>query len=103
MFSPRIKIGDAKYVEVIHTNAGVSGILLPIGDNDFYPNGGKHMKGCDIKDIGCSHSTSYRYFAYSIGNRNFKAIQCRDFGEILAKKCSNITSLWMGGDEMKPV
>lgn len=100
--SQRLRVGDAKYVEVIHTNAGIIGIPLPIGDNDFYPNGGTRMTGCDLKDFGCCHSMAYKYFAYSIGNRNFKSIQCTDYGEILKAKCSNLTSLWMGGDEVKP-
>lgn len=30
--------GDAKFVDVIHTNAGVLGISEAVGDIDFYPN-----------------------------------------------------------------
>ncbi|KOB69221.1 Pancreatic lipase 2, partial [Operophtera brumata] len=31
---------DGIYTEVIHTNAGITGFLTPLGDVDFYPNGG---------------------------------------------------------------
>ena len=41
---------DAKFVDVIHTNAGYLlpyfGYLEPLGHVDFYPNGGTHMPGC---------------------------------------------------------
>ncbi|CAG9796746.1 unnamed protein product [Diatraea saccharalis] len=36
----RITENDAKYVEVIHTNANFLGYPNPCGDADFYPNGG---------------------------------------------------------------
>lgn len=31
--------GDARFVDVIHTNVGVLGIKESIGDADFFPNG----------------------------------------------------------------
>lgn len=31
--------GDAAFVDIIHSNAGILGIKNPIGDVDFYPNG----------------------------------------------------------------
>ncbi|XP_035206601.1 pancreatic triacylglycerol lipase-like [Stegodyphus dumicola] len=48
----RLDKGDAKFVDVIHTNMdGESlsgyGLKQPIGHVDFYPNGGEHQPGCD--------------------------------------------------------
>lgn len=31
--------GDALFVDIIHSNAGVLGRRSPLGDIDFYPNG----------------------------------------------------------------
>ena len=55
----RLAKSDAKFVDVIHTNArtGLSnavGIETPLGHADFYPNGGSRMPGC----IGFSFQTS---------------------------------------------
>jgi pancreatic triacylglycerol lipase len=45
---------DGAYTEVIHTNAGLLGYLSPLGDVDFYPNGGVRMPGCDTQE--CDHA-----------------------------------------------
>lgn len=55
----RLTKSDAKFVDVIHTNARVGlsnavGIETPLGHADFYPNGGSRMPGC----IGFSFQTS---------------------------------------------
>lgn len=43
----RISKDDAEYVDIIHTCAGVLGILEGLGHADFYPNGGKPAQpGC---------------------------------------------------------
>jgi hypothetical protein len=31
--------GDATFVDIIHSNAGILGVKDPIGDVDFFPNG----------------------------------------------------------------
>lgn len=46
----RIAVGDAEYVECIHTNGGILGVGFGIGANicdaDFFPNGGSTQPGC---------------------------------------------------------
>lgn len=45
----RLAVGDAEYVECIHTNGGgvlSFGIGAPICDANFYPNGGESQPGC---------------------------------------------------------
>ncbi|XP_044287422.1 pancreatic lipase-related protein 2-like [Varanus komodoensis] len=85
----RLDPSDARFVDVIHTNAGRFpnigfGFLNATGDLDFYPNGGKIMVGCDNSDTppierdsedvfkearaggNCHHSRSHEYYRYSI-------------------------------------
>lgn len=38
---------DAKFVDVIHTNAGVYGKIEPSGHVDFYMNGGQTQPACE--------------------------------------------------------
>ena len=50
---------DATFVDVIHTNSGEiwNGALSlpePVGQVDFYPNGGSHQAGCTEVCIGTS-------------------------------------------------
>ncbi|XP_026481239.1 pancreatic triacylglycerol lipase-like [Ctenocephalides felis] len=46
----RLDIGDAAYVEVIHTDAEPNGqgIMEAIGHVDFYPNNGYSQPGCNV-------------------------------------------------------
>ncbi|KAJ8664652.1 hypothetical protein QAD02_006314 [Eretmocerus hayati] len=83
----RLDREDAKFVDVIHTNARVLkklglGLSYPIGHADFYPNGGSVQPGClitestfwkylplptsTIRKTICSHGRSYVYFIESI-------------------------------------
>ncbi|XP_032733879.1 lipase member I [Lontra canadensis] len=42
----RLAYTDAKFVDVIHSDANGLGIKEPVGHIDFYPNGGKTQPGC---------------------------------------------------------
>lgn len=42
----RLSYDDANFVDVIHTNAGILGIIPPIGHMDFYPDGGVYQRSC---------------------------------------------------------
>ncbi|KAM5132167.1 pancreatic lipase-related protein 2-like [Mantella aurantiaca] len=88
----RLDPSDALFVDVIHTDSsstasrlgfGGYGISQTVGHLDFYPNGGKHMPGCekenvilngDLDDVmevvadltSCSHIRSLKYYTESI-------------------------------------
>lgn len=48
----RLDSSDAQFVDVIHSAGGYLGIYGPVGDIDFYPNGGIPIQpGCGF-DIG---------------------------------------------------
>lgn len=58
---------SATVVDVIHTNCGVIGQMLPIGTVDFYANGAITQPGCNNKYwYFCSHGRAYIYYAESI-------------------------------------
>lgn len=76
----RVAQGDALYVEGIHTDSLASGIggerdktfskvilikyfyLAPIGDADFFPNGGRNQPGCTVGS-GCSHGRAPEFYS----------------------------------------
>lgn len=59
----RLAIGDAEYVEAIHTNGGAFGLGIgsPIGHADFFPNGGSIQAGCITNP--CSHLRAVDLFS----------------------------------------
>ncbi|KAG6446400.1 pancreatic lipase-related protein 2 [Manduca sexta] len=105
----RLDRSDAKFVDVIHSNAmplyfSGFGISEPIGHVDFYPNGGSTQPGCKKSDslyegasyqqvvryVGCNHERSHEYFLESIApSCPFMAIHCESYEAFLAGKCTN--------------
>jgi hypothetical protein len=99
----RIAVGDARYVEIIHTDIGVVGIGGPIGNATYYPNGGgAYQPGCDIMQLACSHIRATDYFTESLNSNRFVARSCQD--EFNARwtswTCSLCSSCIMGGDPL---
>lgn len=94
----RVAQGDAKYVEILHTNGGVFGMMEPCGDADFYVNGGRTQSGCGGIAI-CPHLRAYTYYAESICVSSFRAVKCASYDEILNYNCTVLSSDHiMGGD-----
>lgn len=49
----RLSEGDARFVDVVHSDAGHFGFIAPIGHVDYYPNGGRLQPGCpDLTEDG---------------------------------------------------
>ncbi|XP_058839271.1 pancreatic triacylglycerol lipase-like [Topomyia yanbarensis] len=98
--SDRIRSTDAVYVETIHTNAGLLGFDLPLGQTAFYPNGGRIQPGCGVDISGaCAHSRAYEFLAESIVSGGFSAVPCQSYEEILENSCTaSGPSLAMGGE-----
>ncbi|KAF0773993.1 pancreatic triacylglycerol lipase-like isoform X1 [Aphis craccivora] len=63
-----LDVQSATVVDVIHTNCGALGQMLPIGTVDFYANGAITQPGCDKNKYWyfCSHERAYKYYAESI-------------------------------------
>ncbi|KAK3929436.1 Lipase member H [Frankliniella fusca] len=88
----RLGKGDAELVDVIHTCAGLLGIVEAIGDVDFYPNGGSlPQPGCESELLAssCSHSRSFEYMAESAREPgSFPAYECDSSSEARRGDCA---------------
>lgn len=85
----RLDPSDAQFVHVIHTNGALLGFSDPIGDVDFYPNGGNKQAGCGLDLVGtCSHGRSFQYYAESISSDNFQAVQCGSYDDYQLGRCN---------------
>lgn len=109
----RLDPDDAIFVDVIHTDGSPFnelsgyGLLDPVGDIDFYPNGGEYQPGCPRENLinlfsesyhygieetedlmSCSHSRSIFLFTESINNDcRFTAYPCDDFEKFKHGEC----------------
>ncbi|XP_046743816.1 pancreatic triacylglycerol lipase-like [Diprion similis] len=87
----RITSADARFVDIIHTDAFVYGSGYASGGADFWPNQGlrlqpgcpaQYEKGSD-KDF-CNHRRSWQYFAESVKNpRAFMAGKASSWGSFV--------------------
>ncbi|XP_066593077.1 uncharacterized protein [Prorops nasuta] len=97
---PRARLDetDANFVDVIHSNGeqlilGGLGSWQPMGDVDFYPNGGRMQTGCSNLFLGavsdiiwssavegrslCNHRRAYKLFTDSVSPKcRFPAFSC---------------------------
>ncbi|XP_039755447.1 pancreatic triacylglycerol lipase-like [Pararge aegeria] len=97
---------DADLVEVIHTTAGLYGYDYPLGDIDFYPNGGAWQVGC--VDVSCSHTYAFVFYAESlradIPNANaprFVGTACESYEEAIELICTGARDVVFGGTAAK--
>ncbi|KAJ8951115.1 hypothetical protein NQ318_021559 [Aromia moschata] len=87
----RLDPTDAKFVHVIHTNAGLLGVNYASGHADYYPNGGSSQPGCILDIAGaCAHSRSHIYYLESIANSEskFVATPCESYLNYTKGYCS---------------
>ncbi|KAG8226007.1 hypothetical protein J437_LFUL015933 [Ladona fulva] len=94
----RLAVGDASFVDIIHTCAGLYGFEDPLGDVDFYPNGGHpRQPGCSIILAGvCSHSRSWQFFAESVNTDKFLAVPCGSYDDFKNGTCDSEPKVPMG-------
>ena len=73
----RLNKKDAFHVEVLHTNTKTYGYKDPLGDLDFYLNGGDSQPGCNYwKNIAaCSHKMAKNFFT-ALNGRNSRSTSC---------------------------
>ncbi|CAG9810372.1 unnamed protein product [Chironomus riparius] len=103
--------GNAEFVDIIHSNAGLSGSKIQSGDLDFWPNGGSFQPSCaacnktknstmnSFKCRKCSHSAAYKLFAESVKSKDpiFVAFKCPENStEFSEQNCQGPESTIMG-------
>ncbi|XP_070491648.1 lipase member H-A-like [Chironomus tepperi] len=94
-----IHMNDAELVDIIHTNAGVLGSSVSVGNCDFWPNGGSFQPGCAVNSIiNCDHKRSWMYYAESVASMEpkFNAIVCEDYKNFKKLNCSDNLTSFMG-------
>ncbi|XP_028128602.2 lipase member H-like [Diabrotica virgifera virgifera] len=103
--SERISVGDGKFVDIIHTNAGFIGDDRAVGDLDIWVNGGMKQPGCFkqsanaplLKYVFCSHSTSFRIYIKSLYEpKRFLITKCRNYPAYISGACSNGNTTYIG-------
>ncbi|XP_059062895.1 phospholipase A1 VesT1.02-like [Achroia grisella] len=83
----RLDKSDAEYVDVLHTNAGILGLLEPVGHKDFYANGGRSQPGCLLST--CDHTRAWQLFAESLTMPdNFPARKCENWTKFKDGLCA---------------
>ncbi|KAL0803309.1 hypothetical protein ABMA28_017219 [Loxostege sticticalis] len=93
------RASDGAYTEVIHTDARMGG--NPIGQVDFYPNGGRNQPGCG-NDGQCNHARAYHFMAESLVSGGFTGIECESLQHARNGNCGRPGRLRMGGLAPKP-
>ncbi|NXC48684.1 LIPH Lipase, partial [Penelope pileata] len=85
---------DAQFVDVIHTDTDVLGFKGPLGNIDFYPNGGMDQPGCPqtvfsgFQYFKCDHQRSVFLFLSSLKRKcNITAYPCDSYSDYKRGKC----------------
>ncbi|XP_065157728.1 lipase member H-like isoform X2 [Atheta coriaria] len=109
--SLKLDAGDAEFVDIIHTDAGIFGYPRSIGHVDFWPNRGQSPQpGCRLEEVKrrspdaflieplfCSHWRSYQFYAESvITPDSFLAVNCKNWGRFLRGDCKDNQQVNMG-------
>uniref|UniRef100_A0A2A4IVM6 Lipase domain-containing protein n=1 Tax=Heliothis virescens TaxID=7102 RepID=A0A2A4IVM6_HELVI len=94
-----LKPDNAELVEVLHATAGHLGYDYPLGDLDFYPNGGSFQNSCG-GDVNCSHILGYAFYAESVtaeGGSRFVGTACESYEQAITNACSGERDAVFGG------
>ncbi|XP_054980771.1 lipase member H [Sorex araneus] len=90
----RLDPGDAHFVDVIHSDTDALGYREPLGNIDFYPNGGTDQPGCPktifsgSQYFKCDHQRSvFLYLASLRENCNVTAYPCDSYQDYKNGKC----------------
>lgn len=88
----RLDKRDAKFVQVIHTSAGVLGLEQPLGHADVYVNGVlAPQPECRERTISleCDHAQSWKLFSASVANeRSLMGRKCKSWNELSSGRCT---------------
>ncbi|XP_062983664.1 lipase member I [Elgaria multicarinata webbii] len=92
--SERLDHTDAQFVDCIHTDIDAFGYRKPLGNIDFYPNGGTDQPGCPRTILGgseyfkCDHQRSvFLYMSSLKQNCDVTAYPCDSYKDFMSGKC----------------
>ncbi|XP_017112670.1 probable phospholipase A1 magnifin isoform X2 [Drosophila elegans] len=87
-----LRSGDARFVDIIHSNPGMLGSPKRAGDADFFVQGRIPFKsGCQgLSSIGCSHQRAVDYYTETVYPSNEN--------DFLGKRCERYSELLLGND-----
>ncbi|EDX02578.1 phospholipase A1 [Drosophila yakuba] len=96
-----LRSGDARFVDIIHTNPGMLGTSKRAGDADFFVQGRIPFKpGCEELDpMSCSHQRAVDYWTetlYPSNENDFLAKRCKRYSELLLGNDCKDTDTVMG-------
>ncbi|NXX94637.1 LIPHA Lipase, partial [Centropus bengalensis] len=93
--SERLDPTDARFVDVIHSDADGLGYREALGHVDFYPNGGDDQPGCPLTIFSglqyfkCDHQRSVLLFMASLRQScNISAFPCRSYRSYRQGECT---------------
>ncbi|CAH0592302.1 unnamed protein product [Chrysodeixis includens] len=78
---------SGRYVECIHTDGRVTGIMNAIGDADFYPNGGRNPQPGCTNNV-CSHGRANDLFASTVRHNHLVGRRCPNIWEAELSTCN---------------
>ncbi|XP_004535360.1 vitellogenin-1-like [Ceratitis capitata] len=84
-----ISLSDADFVDIIHTDPGVSGQYQAYGHADFYV-GGKFPVQDACNNPQCSHEIVWKYYTESVypnNERNFLSKRCKSLNSLQEGRC----------------
>nr|XP_010591288.1 lipase member H [Loxodonta africana] len=92
----RLDPSDAQFVDVIHSDIDALGYREPLGNIDFYPNGGLDQPGCPqtifagIQYFKCDHQRSmYLYLSSLSENCTITTYPCDSYRDYRDGKCAS--------------
>ncbi|XP_016979897.1 phospholipase A1 [Drosophila rhopaloa] len=96
-----LRSGDARFVDIIHSNPGMLGSPKRAGDADFFVQGRIPFKaGCEgLTSISCSHQRAVDYWTetvYPTNANDFLGRQCDRYSELLLGHYCRDTRTVMG-------
>lgn len=104
---PKLENGDAKFVDVMHSNVEVIGSARPIGHLAFHPNGGHHPQPpCPRGPEGvvCSSLITIGYWRESITRpQAFKATRCENWAQYVSHHCPKPAMYTTMGEYANPM
>ncbi|EDW64239.1 phospholipase A1 [Drosophila virilis] len=103
----RLDKTDANFVDVVHSDIFLHGLMLPIGHVDFYPNKGVVQPNCgpinELSTHECYHKRAAVYYAESIHSQaGFWAFRCRDLLSFVMNSCQPNQELELLGYRTRP-